>query len=1301
MKRIVIFLLTILLTISSTWAAWGDVRLRNITIANGLASNTVRNIIEDKQGFIWFGTDNGLCRHDGLSTIIFNIPELGLDQYISALACYDNGIIVGTGHGVFLLNLQTEQFSKIIGDLNVLVNGIAIDKDYNAWISSVSQGVYKYSLKNGQQKHYDIKEAENKTSAIFVDNNNMQWVLTAGGNHYIYRLNKAKDTFIKASDADNIFAYSMMQTKDNTILIGTWENGLMRLNADGSCTQIINPTTTGVGYHIHSMFEYGQGKVFLGCDDGVIEVNIHDGKWKKLSGDMLNSDRFVYSIIRDNEGGVWYGTFYNGVNYISPVSERFDSYCANDKKGLSGSIVSSFCEGHNGRIWIATDDGGLNCYDTKNKAITNFAGKESLKKKNIHALLEDGDELWIGTYAEGVSRMNIKSGSLKKYRSSKGISESSCYALYKDKKGQIWVGTMDGVSIYNKSDDAFHFIKDFKAVVIDIEEDKQGYIWFATQGSGIWRYQPSNKTWKNYKQEEKDNSLPNNQVNSICVDNNDELWVATSSGLCRYDRANDCFILKKLEIPSNDICCVISDDEALWLSTTNGLIKYVTDSVMQVFNGFDGLPSEQFRNNAGLKDSDGRLYFGSVNGFCAFYPYQIQTNSHIPSVYITSIELYNKPIKVGDERLQLSPSSTDKLELSYKDDMLGITFASLSYCSPEKNQYAYMLEGFDKDWINSGSVNHATYTNIPSGTYTFKVKATNNDGVWSTKEAKLKIVVHPPFWWSWPAKILYALIAALGVYLYTHLKLKRADSKHLREIKRINDARESEEKEARLRFFTMVAHEIRTPVSLIIGPLESVMTKIKGTESDKLVNKDLNIIDRNANRLLDLVNQLLDFNKVQHKGLSIRLSVQNISKIMRAVAERFEPTLKQRNATLTVNYPPADFTATVDGEGLTKIISNLMSNANKYTKDKVVMSCIISGDNFSISVEDNGTGISKEEQEKIFNDFYQAKDNKPGTGIGLSIVKSLVEQHHGTVSLQSQEGKGSIFTITMPIKQDIPVGDTIEESIEKEEETAINTETITEDEDIQIGDSVLIVEDDEDMRNFLAGNFTTTYTVYTAENGKDALEELKKHAVTLIVSDWMMPEMDGAELCKQVRTNPETSHIPFVLLTAKTDDESKAQGMDCGADAYIEKPFSMKYLEACIRNMIEMRRLLMSKFSTHSEVPISSIAKSEVDDNLLTKMNKIIEDNINNPQLSVGFLAEEMGISRSGLFAKIKSLTDITPNEMIQVVRLKKAAKLLTEENYRVNEVCYMVGFSSPSYFTKCFQKQFGMKPAEFIASNR
>ena len=546
-------------------------------------------------------------------------------------------------------------------------------------------------------------------------------------------------------------------------------------------------------------------------------------------------------------------------------------------------------------------------------------------------------------------------------------------------------------------------------------------------------------------------------------------------------------------------------------------------------------------------------------------------------------------------------------------------------------------------------------------------------------------------------KAAYIVLSVLALAVLIRYIVRRGEKRHAQAIDELNVRKEKEMHEAKISFFTMIAHEIRTPVSLIIGPLEKVMQSTQNLPAE--IRNDLNIIDRNSQRLLYLVNQLLDFRKVEQNEMKMRFAPQHIKELMQAVCERFQPSLEQRGITLTEVYPPEDFRADVDREAVTKVLSNLMTNANKYTRDQVKMEFAAQKHTFTLTVTDNGKGMNPKELQHIFRPFYQAHDNKPGTGIGLSIVKGIVEAHHGRIDVQSEENKGSSFRVTLPVRQ------------EKTEPLEVAGETSEVPEDILLAQPanltnkkqpvILIAEDNEDMARFLADSFGTAYMVITAADGTEALQRLKEQEVSLIISDWMMPNMDGIELCRRVREDRLTSHIPFILLTAKTDNASKTAGMNCGADAYIEKPFSMQYLEACVKNLMDLRSQLQQKFSQMPVVPISTIAGNQADEEFLARMNQLIENNFDNPGLSVDFLAEKLAISRSGLFAKIKALANVTPNEMIQLVRLKKAALLLQENKYHISEVSYMVGFSNPSYFSKCFQKQFGMTPGKFIASGK
>ena len=1297
-----ILLLACLMTLLPLWSK-DDNRYRNITMNDGLAANAVRNIVQDRNGFIWFGTDNGLCRYDGVKVQHYRINELGGNQYISSLLVTDDGLYVGTEKGVFLLSFERQSFEKQNLDIHSAVTSMTLDKESVLWISTLGQGVWQMIQKTSKVNHYDFKETSGSVAQVLIDNSNQVWTVTNWGTPVVHRLNRLHNRFeaVNLDFTDNYNSLRMLQTKDGRLWLGTWESGLLQLHSDGRVERVLNPKLTNVGNHIHTLFERDDHCICIGCDDGVICLNPNTHEWHRLIEQQSLADRFVYAITSDMEGGLWIGTFYGGVNYISPVGKRFEAFSM--ENGLHGNVIARFCEDRKGRMWVASDDGGLMCYSPKAQHFTNYPHQELLSRQNVHALCVDGDELWIGTYTNGVIVLNVETGDLRHYMQAQAphsLDNSSSYAICCDSRGDIWVATMEGLNRFDRTRHDFERIGKVDALTIDIDEDRDGNLWLSTQGGGLWKYQTRNGQFKTYTHHEGDDlSLPDDQVNCSLVDESGRLWVGTLGGLCLYDSENDHFKLVSLDVPNHNIMGIVEDQGVLWLSTEKGIVKYEPKQI-QRFTLHDGLVSEQFQPNSCIKASDGRIYFGSTTGFNSFYPYQIKTNSVTPPVYITSVEIMNREERTAEGQ-PLDLALTKEIVLDYDDArMLTLSFASLSYCSPEKNQYAYILEGFDRDWNNVGNQNRATYTNIPAGTYIFRVKATNNDGVWSSDEATLTIIVHPPLWWSWYAKLFYLFLIVAAIWYYVRFRLKRAEYRHQREMQRLNEQKEKEVREARLNFFTMIAHEIRTPVSLIIGPLEKIMKRDNPSE-------DMRVIDRNAHRLLELVNQLLDFRKVEQHSLVMHFAPQNIRQLMMSVSERFTPTFEQGNKSFTVDYPDEHFTAIIDKEAVTKVISNLLTNANKYTNNEVRLSCQVDpdGEHFRIVVSDNGIGIREEDRSRLFEPFFQAQDNKPGTGIGLNIVKNIVDLHHGTISVSSEVGKGSTFTIVLPVAQEQSEQFTAD-SLRSKDENAADSKQISVKSSAnskpqmvskQNASTMLIVDDSEDMVSFLGNHFKEKYEVLTAGDGIEALDILRNHEVSIIISDWMMPRMDGAELCRRVRLDPMTSHIPFVMLTAKTDNDSKVEGMDVGADTYIEKPFSIQYLEACIRNMLEMRRRLIEKFSTQPLEPVTEIASNPTDNEFLLEMKKVIEENFSNSELNVNYLAEKLNISRSGLFAKIKTLADVTPNEMIQIVRLKRAAELLLEKKYTISEIGYMVGFSNPSYFSKCFQKQFGVRPMDYI----
>ncbi|MDD4991739.1 MAG: two-component regulator propeller domain-containing protein [Paludibacter sp.] len=1313
----------------------GTLSFRHYTVEDGLSYNTVSSIIQDRHGFMWIGTENGLNRFDGYSFREYRSARTGKNAMItnlitSLLEDASGTIWIGTDVGIYTFNPSKEEFEHFTmkaadgSVINTTINNIVSDRLGCMWISTYGQGVFSYNPRSKRLDQYNVliegmsSNRFDQVNQVYVDKNNNVWAASKAPENPLLRFDRRSGSFRSFPvQHKNFTVYKFFEDSQHNFWLGTWSRGICKLNTNtGEVVSYLSADAPGGILHIHEINEYKPGMLLIGSDDGLSLFNIntlsHQLFRPNESDPASISDKFIYPIFKDHEGGFWIGTYFGGLNYLSTNSGLFGRYShSRYANSVSGNVVGRFAEDKRGNIWIATDDGGLNVLNTATGTFSAYlpgTGSNSLSYHNVHALCWDDDLLWIGTYSGGLNVLNTKTGKFKLYNSTdknpRTLDGGSIYAIFKDNANRIWVTSMSGVNLYNRTTDDFTRIKKFDVTTIDIRQDKKGFIWFATQGKGIYRLDPLSGKWKNYSSANTEaGSIPNNQINCIAFDQTNTMWIGTANGLCQYNANTDKFSTVDINIPSRVICSIIPVGNNLWLTTSKGLIRYnVADKSFQIFTRSDGLMSDQFIVNSGFQSSNGTIYIGTACGFNAFNPAHLNQNTHIPSVAITGLEIFNKEVEVSEDGpLKMAIGNSKEINLTYKDNVFSLSFVALSYVTPEKNKYAYKLDGFDHDW-NVVSLQHkVTYTNLPAGEYTFRVKAANNDGCWNNEGTQIKIIIHPPFWLTIWFKILYFILFVFAAVMLVRYLKHRTEQRHNEEIKELSQQKEKEIYNAKIQFFTMVAHEIRTPVSLIIGPLEKILTN--NALFPQAVNNDLNIIERNSQRLLQLVNQLLDFRKVEQGSLVLNPSAQHIYSLLNNVCERFIPIFEQNHIRFSFLCPDMHFQAEVDPEAITKSVSNLLTNALKYTRDSIKLTCRKSDiDNtFEICVQDNGNGIADSEKEKVFDPFYQIPgSSKQGTGIGLSLVKSIVEGHKGKVTVSDSPNSGATFCLVLPLTSDISRSDEGEPAINFSPEHDILPEVepppIQSPEKLKQTPALLIVEDNDDMRNFLADNFRDEYSVFTANNGLEGLACLKNTEVNLIISDLMMPEMDGLEFCQAVRSNYLYSHIPFVLLTAKTDLDTKIEGLNFGADSYIEKPFSIHYLKAQINNLIESRRMLRKKYSQMPVTPITTIAGNASDELFLTKMNEIIEKNISNEAFSIDQLAEELFISRSGLFSKIKMLAGITPNELIQLVRLKKAAAYISQHDYRINEIAYLVGFNNPSYFSKCFQKQFGMTPKEF-----
>lgn len=816
----------------------------------------------------------------------------------------------------------------------------------------------------------------------------------------------------------------------------------------------------------------------------------------------------------------------------------------------------------------------------------------------------------------------------------------------------------------------------------------------------------SEKKWKNYLHDESNpKSLPYDKVVSVFEDSHRQVWLTTQGGgFCLFHPETETFTSYNLAdgLPNDVVYQIVEDKEGLfWLTTNNGLVCFQpTTGAMKVYTTSNGLLGDQFNYRSSFETEDGTIYLGSIDGFVAFNPKNFSENKSLPSIVITDFLLFGKEVYVGEPGSPLEKSITfsDELVLQSNQNSFSFRVAALDFQAPRMSRIMYKLDGFDADWLTVGESPIVTYSNLRYGNYTFRVKVSNSDGVWNEEGISLKVHILPPFYLSVWAYIVYALLI-IGCSLYTVMYFKRrSNRKHRRQMEKFEQEKEREVYNAKIDFFTNVAHEIRTPLTLIKGPLENIILK---KQVDTETREDLNVMKQNTERLLNLTNQLLDFRKTERQGFRLNFTECNVTEILKETHKRFTSLAKQKGLDFVLQMPEKDFYAHINQEAFTKIISNLLNNGVKYAESYVHISLAVpdtdGGNSFRICTVNDGVIIPDAMKEEIFKPFVRFNEQEDGkvttgTGIGLALSRSLAELHQGTLTMGKGE-ENNTFCMTLPIVQDTTITLTTEVEAGTDKINEAPAEQAVEKDNRP---TVLVAEDNPDMLAFVVRQLSKDYTVLTATNGAEALRVLDGNYVNLMISDVVMPVMDGFELCKTIKSDLNYSHIPIILLTAKTNIQSKIEGMELGADAYIEKPFSVEYLQACASNLIQNREKLRQAFAESPFIAANTMALTKADEEFIKKLNEVIRVNYANPEFSMDDMADNLNMSRSNFYRKIKGVLDLSPNEFLRMERLKKAAQLLKEGENRVNEICYMVGFNSPSYFAKCFQKQFGVLPKDF-----
>ncbi|HEV3325574.1 MAG TPA: two-component regulator propeller domain-containing protein, partial [Puia sp.] len=1008
------------------------------------------------------------------------------------------------------------------------------------------------------------------------------------------------------------------------------------------------------------------------------------------------------------------GHYLGGLSYLPEKYVFFEKFFPRLKSpSLSGNAVHEICKDRFGNFWIGTEDGGVNKVNMQKKTFTCFTpgpSKGSIAYHNIHGLLATGNELWIGTFEHGLDVLDILTGKvIRHYNAGPGehsLKSNFIVTIFQTRAHDILIGTTGGLFKYNRANDNFSPAPGFGSYIQALLEDDQDILWSCTQREGVYYYNPLTGQYGNFRYDPNDpNSLIDNHVNGIFQDSRNNLWFATEGGLCRYEKKSRKFTryTTKNGLPDNLIFRILEDGKNnLWISTSKGLICFKPDAgSIKTYKRSNGLLSDQFNYNSSFKDTDGTLYFGSVKGLIGFNPGEFLKNTSIPPVYITGIQINDKEFSVdkSNSPLRESITYTRKIELPFDQSTINIDFAALSYTVPEMNEYAYKLEGLDKDWTYLKLNRKAYFTKLPSGQYFFKVKGSNSSGIWNDKEATLEIDILPPYWASAWAYILYSVVFISLAYIIIRYYVVRAREKNMRRIELLEMEKEREIYHSKIEFFTNVAHEIRTPLTLIKMPLDKLM---QSQNQHPEIIENLRTMDRNTHRLIDLTNQLLDFRKTETAKFSLNFVKTDISDLIRETFSNFQPAAEEKNLHFRLELPGIPLQAFVDPEAVRKILNNLVNNAIKYAGNKVSVHLLPFNSEdkvFSLEIRNDGFIIPYDQKEKIFQPFYRLKetDKQPGTGIGLPLARSLAELHKGVLDLKKPENDLNVFLLVLPIHQD-------QEFVLQNngaENVLLNEVPQSENVPDPSKPVILFVEDNSEILDFVCRELQCEYAVRKALNGKAALDILRDENVQLIISDIMMPVMDGLELCKVLRTDFEYNHIPIILLTAKNTLHAKIEGLEVGADAYIEKPFALEYLRAQISNLLSNRAKIKEYFASSPLVHIKSIGYSKADKIFLEQLDSMINQNLTNMDIDVDNLAKLMNMSRATFYRKVKALSNLTPHELINLSRLRKAAQLLADGDYKVYEVANIVGYSLQSNFARDFHKQFGMTPTDYVNSRK
>nr|WP_321357654.1 two-component regulator propeller domain-containing protein [uncultured Draconibacterium sp.] len=1337
-KQPKIFLILILLIVTfSVRANDGKLSFIHYTNEDGLPSSYIKSICQDQFGFIWVATRSSVCRFDGKNFKTFqavnkNGESFDIWSMWNHFHKVDSTLLVQSTDNVFYsFNFKKEIFEPYEA-INNLGDVIEVRESENGYWILKQDTIFLLNTKSNKlisfRDYVSYAQIAKETRIVNLREKDGRLVaITDKKQLLIFDMERKQHRFFALpKDVDVTDISNFYLDNNNFLWIGNNTVGLTRVNLTYGQARRFSVEEKGSRHLLHNMVhsicEDQQGRVWIGSEDGLCVWSPYSETFEYYQHDIHNPKGLntnpIYSVFCDRDGNMWLGTYFGGINFWKNTPEFFHVWQAGTRiQDLSGSAVSCITEDENGNIWVGTEDMGVNKIDAESDEVVRVVNeKNGLSFNNVHDLLfETPSRLWIATYTGGVNILNLKTNKFE-YINTTTYPELQSNIIYKllHVGDSIFISTSPGVAVYNTKTQKItpYHPEILNELPIEYMFENKDRIWFSSYVK-IYYYDKKSDSFGQFK---KFDSLKNKNFSKM--DSQGRLWVGDCrQGLYGYDETNDSVYIynESTGFPFSWIFSLEeSSDGYLWVSGDKGLVKLKPETGEMVwYNRDSGLPFEQFNFRASYISRKGVIYFGANQGMISFNDRARERSQKELNVVFRGFQLFNQPVVPGEKQaIKQSLNMHPEIHLKYKQNVFTIEYTGLHFRNRGNCQYAYYLENFETAWNFVGNRDFATYTNLGPGEYVFHVKASTDNTAWGDNVNTLKIIIEPPFWlskWGFFMYFVFVVILLLGFYV---VATRIQKSKALAKMERREKEYVTELNNFKLEFFTNVSHELRTPLTLIVGPLTRILEEERLTPA---LNKKMKGIKNNAHRLLTLVNQLLEFRKIENGKEGLRVSHQNITTLLKDAEEAFVEMAESKSIDFKVEIIDLNTNIWVDFQKLENILINLISNAMKFTGQggEVLVKVQLYGDELNdrtlkIIVADNGIGIDSSKLKRIFDRFYHTdggvESEMVGSGIGLALVNSLVKLHKGSIKVNSSVGEGAVFTVELPVSRkayrdnevllgadqyitNITMADDLKQvPILRDEVERLSTQP-----------TVLVIDDNRELLEFISETLVDDYKVVTAIDSAQGMQKVEEALPDLIISDVMMPGIDGFELTRKLKSDIRTSHIPVILLTAKSGVENEYEGLQTGADYFIEKPFLPHILVTLISNVLSTRKSLIERFKSDAQMLPTEVACSESDRSFIEKITTLIKENIDQSNLDVSFLVNEMGISRSLLHVKLKKLTDCSATEYIRSIRLREAVKLIADGTCNISEAAYRTGFSSPAYFSRRFKEYFGVTPKSYF----